>query len=274
MSYVNSSEVLNLAGITSSEVSSSVVDEVIHVSEAHVDRFTNTTYWVEKTSNTATGGTDNTLIRTGASWSVNAYANMYVLLTAGTGSGQIRKVLSNTADTLTVSVDWLVNPDATSEFKIFYTGSPSFVEEFRDPNNTNTLFVRRYPVFSFVSCEVDGVNVPVADLILYNHIGKLVLRRTSPVTRFFGTDPACIEVVYYYGTPITEHVKSYTKICAALTVLQVQMGGTHNIPSTYSLPEGSVTIGQAYINIRGTWDVLMKQKDSYEQLLVRYASVE
>ena len=50
------------------------------------------------------------------------------------------------------------------------------------------------------------------------------------------------------------------------------MGGTHNIPSTYSLPEGAVTIGQAYINIKGTWDTLMREKTALELKIIKYPS--
>jgi len=51
------------------------------------------------------------------------------------------------------------------------------------------------------------------------------------------------------------------------------MGGTHNIPSSYQLPEGSVMIGQAYVNIRGAFDVLSKERDRLEQSIVRYSSM-
>ena len=53
-----------------------------------------------------------------------------------------------------------------------------------------------------------------------------------------------------------------------------QAGGTHNIPSTYQLPEAGLTIGQAYINIRGAWDMLSKEKADLEKSLVTYPSFD
>lgn len=69
---------------------------------------------------TATGGSASTLVKTAAAWVVDAYANKYVKITAGTGSGQCRRVVSNTADTLTVDVadgNWTA-PDGTSTFEV------------------------------------------------------------------------------------------------------------------------------------------------------------
>jgi hypothetical protein len=52
-------------------------------------------------SNTATGGSTTTLTRTGAGWTVNQWAGYYLYTTGGTGSGQVARILSNTATTLT-----------------------------------------------------------------------------------------------------------------------------------------------------------------------------
>jgi len=68
-------------------------------------------------SGTATGGTGTTLIDTGKVWTVNAYQNMVVKITGGTGIGQVRLVSSNTATELTVPT-WTTNPDATSIYQI------------------------------------------------------------------------------------------------------------------------------------------------------------
>lgn len=70
-------------------------------------------------SGTASSGTDFTLVDTGAGWTVNAYRDFIVKITAGTGSGQAKTILENTADTLYVDGRWDVNPDSTSEFSIF-----------------------------------------------------------------------------------------------------------------------------------------------------------
>jgi hypothetical protein len=69
----------------------------------------------DPTTNTGTL-TDNT-----ANWAVNQWANDLVTIVAGTGVGQTRTILSNTATTLTVGGgggDWGILPDATSEYLI------------------------------------------------------------------------------------------------------------------------------------------------------------
>jgi hypothetical protein len=67
---------------------------------------------------TATSATATTLTRTAIGWTVNAFVGDTVRLKQGTGAGQRREILSNTADTLTVSPDWETTPDATSIFDV------------------------------------------------------------------------------------------------------------------------------------------------------------
>lgn len=72
------------------------------------------------TSGTA-GTTDSvtwgTLTLTGAGWTVNDLRGKLLEITGGTGSGQIRSVYANTADTITVAGDWTA-PTGTSTFAI------------------------------------------------------------------------------------------------------------------------------------------------------------
>ena len=67
---------------------------------------------------TATSGSVSTLADTAKAWTVNAYANKMVKITAGTGVGQIRRIASNTATVATVATDWATAPDATSDYEI------------------------------------------------------------------------------------------------------------------------------------------------------------
>lgn len=70
-------------------------------------------------SGTATGTqTSTTLQDTTQTWTVNAYTDYIVLLTGGTGSGQWRKIASNTSDTLTVGNAWNTTPDGTTTYEI------------------------------------------------------------------------------------------------------------------------------------------------------------
>lgn len=69
------------------------------------------------TGYTATSGTGTTLVDTGRSWTSDAHIGKYVVITAGTGNGQVRKITDNDATSLTVDT-WYTNPDATSQYKI------------------------------------------------------------------------------------------------------------------------------------------------------------
>src|SRR3989454_887749 len=54
-------------------------------------------------------------------WTANQWAGRPVVINAGTGAGQTRTVVSNTADTLTVSPAWDPIPTGTSEYVITQT---------------------------------------------------------------------------------------------------------------------------------------------------------
>jgi hypothetical protein len=66
---------------------------------------------------TSTGSnTSTTLNDTGKSWTTDEFDGKAVAIVAGTGSGQMNIVASNTATELTVENAWAVTPDATSEY--------------------------------------------------------------------------------------------------------------------------------------------------------------
>lgn len=70
-------------------------------------------------SGTSTGSNTSTTLRdTGKNWTVNAFVDKVVIITAGTGAGQIRKISSNTATELTISAAWTTTPDGTSQYVI------------------------------------------------------------------------------------------------------------------------------------------------------------
>ena len=105
-------------------------------------------------SGTSTGSnTQNTIKKTGSGWSVNAFVNGAVRINSGTGAGQIRRIGSNTSDTITLVESWAVHPDATSVFEVFAlrvsgnklsqirgeglsTDNPDFIEAFPDSDHT------------------------------------------------------------------------------------------------------------------------------------------
>jgi hypothetical protein len=66
---------------------------------------------------TASSASSTTIVQTGKTWATSQWVNSQVRITGGTGSGQIRTITANTADTLTVAT-WTVTPDATSTYAI------------------------------------------------------------------------------------------------------------------------------------------------------------
>jgi len=64
----------------------------------------------------------NTLNDTSKNWSSDEFAGKVIIITNGTGAGQIRKISSNSATQITVSEDWETIPDDTSEYVIAEKG--------------------------------------------------------------------------------------------------------------------------------------------------------
>lgn len=65
--------------------------------------------------------TSTTLNDTGKSWSTDEHADKCLIITAGTGAGQMRKITSNTGTELTIPA-WTSTPDGTSEYTICEEG--------------------------------------------------------------------------------------------------------------------------------------------------------
>ena len=271
--YVDTKYVYGMAGITSTEVGETAVESAILAAESVVDRLTNTTYWNVEYNGTGSSADATTITDRTANWSTNLYSDSLVWIYSGTGSGQSRFITSNTSTVITVDDSWDTVPDNTSKYRLVHTGTKAFEEELRDGDNTDELFVDNYPLMILQSLTIDSVTVTPANVYQYKKQGRLVLSTDAEASNFPSKKAQLNVINYWYGVyPIVEMVKRLTGIYASLFVLQTQMGTTHNIPSTYSLPEGSCTIGQAYINIKGTWDTLMKNKVYMEELIPKYAS--
>lgn len=66
----------------------------------------------------ATTFTSTTIGDSGESYTVGSYVGLVVELTGGTGSGQTRTIISNTATTFTVYPAFSVTPDATTDYRV------------------------------------------------------------------------------------------------------------------------------------------------------------
>ena len=72
-------------------------------------------------SGLATAGANNSLTDSSKSWETNQFQDAYVWIYEGTGLGQIREIITNTATVLAISsgaTDWTTNPDNTSRYAI------------------------------------------------------------------------------------------------------------------------------------------------------------
>lgn len=91
-------------------------------------------------SGTATAATTNTLSNSTKSWTTNQWTNYQIRITAGTGIGQVRTISSNTGTQITVSSNWTVTPDGTSQYAI--EGNDDFI--YLLGNNAVTMY--RYSI--------------------------------------------------------------------------------------------------------------------------------
>lgn len=74
-------------------------------------------------SGTSTGSnTSTTLKDTSKAWTTNAWATKVIIITNGTGAGQIRKIASNTVTEITLALAWTTTPDASSFYSIYDEG--------------------------------------------------------------------------------------------------------------------------------------------------------
>lgn len=68
---------------------------------------------------TASSATSRTLVHSGATYEVDRYANYQLRITNGTGIGQKRRIVGNTATTFYIERNWGITPDATSVYAIY-----------------------------------------------------------------------------------------------------------------------------------------------------------
>ena len=272
--YVSVQDVYDAAGITSDAVAEAVVQKAILAAAIDVDRFTRTTYWSIVTSGTATSGGNFVLADTDMSWDSNQFAGMYLWVYSGTGAGQVRAIDSNTTTALTVSRAWSTNPIAGSEYRIIYAANNPEQNVALDGNGQNTLFVDNYPIRILESLSISSTSVTTSSVYSYEKIGKFTLASTAEKSYFDSTYPQGVALRYWYGVyPVPYDVSRYVQVVAAMRILTSQIGGTYDDPSSMQLPEGSVTVGQAYINIKSAVELLRAEADELRQRLTVYAAV-
>jgi len=268
MSYVTVQDVYRTSGLREQVISYADVLEHIKVAENDICRITKNIYWLAKlNSANVSSATDNTVTVDDAGWVAEDYSNNYVYIYSGTGTGQIRKIITNTDDKITVDRDWITNPDSTSYFKIFYVPEQfnPFREDIFDGNGMSYIYLPYYPVKVVELISIDDNEI--TDYYKWEKTGRIQLKGL----KFTPSNPQNVLINYWYGVDFLPfEVKRLVELKAALQIMGQQMGGTFDVPSTVSLPDASLSIGQAYINIKSSMDELHKE---YEYLLSKVVKV-
>lgn len=83
--------------------------------DATIERLAKQTAYI---SSTATAGAARSLTDTVQTMTVDRYRNFRIVITGGTGIGQTRRIVANTATAFYVERNWDTNPDATSTYEI------------------------------------------------------------------------------------------------------------------------------------------------------------
>lgn len=264
--YVSVDDVYRTAGITQEVVSRYDVERHIERAESFICRLTKNIYYhYNLEDRDIQSATDNTITIDEDDFLVNEWKGQFLHITSGTGSGQYRKIVSNDNNTIVLDRDFVTTPDATSSFSIFYipNGFKPYVDytaDGIDGNNKNYMFLPKFPIRSLEYLKIDNTEISVNTLNIYRNEGKIVLSSDSELQTFLKTRPQLIKVKFWHGVDdLPEDVRRLVEVKSALQLLSQQMGGTFDVPSTFSLPDLNVSIGQAYVNIKGAVDVLQKE---------------
>ena len=266
--YCSTTDVYRTSGISSTEVSAVDVLAQILEAEAFVCRYTKNIYYKTNLTSTALTAASTTTLTISATLTLNGYANQYLEITSGSGKGQFVGITSNTTGgTIVLDRDLVTVPAVSDTIRIFYVPSDfsPYQEEVRDGSNYDYFYTTYYPVQKVDQLISSAVTVSLSNIYTYKNTGKLKLKSGAETSRFGGQSPQDVSINYWYGVDKLEYaVKRVVELRAAIQILGQQMGGTFDDPSSVTLPDMTVSVGQAYINIRSSLETL---KEEYNELL-------
>ena len=274
--YVTVDDVRNSIDVPTSKISDATITQAIQWAEDEIDAFTETTYYPVEDSGTVTSATATTLVDSSKSWTVDEYINYAVYIYSGTGKGQIREITDSDSTSVTVAT-WDTTPDTTSKYIITYANK---ITETHDGKLQNYLILDKAPIVQVDTLTVNGTPVDTDNIKTYSDGGKIILTSDAEVTSFLPAnsyDYQNVSLTYWYGVlpkqkrgsvSLDYTISRFTCVCAAMKALAFQTGGTFDDLSTFSLPQFSGSIGQAYVNIKGTMDMLVKEYNSLKQSVI------
>ena len=106
---------------------------------------------------TATSGSTSTVTDTGIGWDTDEHSGKNVEITSGTGAGQIRRIESNTTDTLTVSDLFTTAPDNTSVYKIVKVNKLLIDRDGTGNDQLEFTFTRFFLIGAIAPTNLDGI---------------------------------------------------------------------------------------------------------------------
>ena len=151
-------------------------------------------------SNTATGGSTTTLVRTGAGWITNQWRGLYAYAVSGPGIGQVARIVANDATTLIVEHNILPGNALGTAFgagTVYQIGLP----------NRGQLLPRQLFVQSSAVCVVELIaSIPTSPVVLTGGVGFVASSTLGSPNSFAERDVTATamsggEVVFAFVSP-------------------------------------------------------------------------
>lgn len=250
MAYCTAAEVRSAIDFPSSGAPIEDADITVFITQSQneVENIYKTKFNSTEDSGTASAGAASTLTDSSKTFTVDAFANLVLKITGGTGSGQYRKISSNTTTVITVSAVWTTNPDATSTYEVQTVG---YKDETVDGDGTTTHFTKFFPLINLNTLTIDSTSITTTNVYQYTDSGRLVLKTNAEATVFSNTLPQLIDLTYIYGVDeLPAIIKRLCIILAAIRTLTAQTAGTYDDFTSISLPGLTGSKGEPFTNIR------------------------
>jgi hypothetical protein len=154
---------------------------------------------------TGTSSGSNTQITfndTTKSWTTNQFTGGAVQITGGTGSGQIRRISTNTSTQLVLNWPWGTIPNATSQYSVFNlrAADNKFVNVRQEGNSTS----------NFVFAWPDSANTEITQTSIQSTGDYLDDRSCSPYNKFYGQSRTLLQ--YTFTNPgASANINAYPK---------------------------------------------------------------